>query len=95
MWPSTRQGDSALHNGAVHVAFDVNTGSAPATRCIRSRDPFLVRDGLERRTVRLEHSLGDLLTAHEQSDQGRIRWRRIGDALDDELISLARHGATH
>jgi hypothetical protein len=45
-------------------------------RRIRSRDPFLVRDGLEGRTVRLEHSLGDLLAAHEQSDQGRIRWRR-------------------
>ena len=58
-------------------------------RRIRSRDPFLVRDGLERRTVRFEHSLGDLLAAHEQSDQGRIRWRRIGDALDDELHLLA------
>src|SRR5271165_3367553 len=33
-------------------------------RPIRSRDPFLVRDGLERRTVRLEHSLGDFLTTH-------------------------------
>ena len=58
-------------------------------RRIRSRDPFLVRDGLERRTVRFEHSLGDFLTTHEQSDQGRIRWRRIGDALDDELHLLA------
>jgi len=67
----------------------LNTGSAPATRCIRSRDPFLVRDGLERRTVRLEHSLSDLLTAYEQSDEGRIRWRRTGDALDDELHLLA------
>ena len=58
-------------------------------RRVRSRDPFFVRDGLERRTVRFEHSLGDLLTTHEQSDQGRIRWRRIGDALDDELHLLA------
>ena len=37
----------------------------------------------------LEHSLGDLLTAHEQSDQGRIRRGRIRDALDDELHLLA------
>ncbi len=44
-----------------------------------------MRDGLERRTVRPEHSLGDFLTTHVQSDQGRIRWRRIGDTLDDEL----------
>src|SRR5271166_1281244 len=58
-------------------------------RRIRSRDPFLVRDGLERRTVRPEHSLGDFLTTHEQSDQDRIHWRRIVDALDDELHLLA------
>src|SRR5271157_6526962 len=58
-------------------------------RRIRSRNPFLVRDGLERRTVRPEHSLGDFLTTHEQSDQDRIHWRRIVDALDDELHLLA------
>ena len=29
MWPSTRQGDSALHNGAVHVAFDVEYRLGP------------------------------------------------------------------
>jgi hypothetical protein len=61
-------------------------------RRIRSRDLFLPRDGLEGWTVRFEHSLGDLLTPHEQSDQGRIRWRRIGDALGDELHLLAGPG---
>jgi len=58
-------------------------------RCIGRRDLLLMRDVLDRWTVRLEHSLGDLLTAHEQSDQGRIRWRGIRDAIDDELHLLA------
>src|SRR5271166_1203834 len=51
------------------------------------------RDVLERRTVRLEQSLADFLTVHEQSDQGRIRWDQIGDALDDELHLLAGSGS--
>src|SRR5208282_6903607 len=58
-------------------------------RCIGRRDLLLMRDVLDRRTVRLEYPLGDLLTAHEQSDQGRIRWRGIRDAIDDELHLLA------
>ena len=48
-----------------------------------------MRDGLERLTVRLEHSLGDFLTTHEQSDQARIRRGRIRNAPDDELHLLA------
>jgi hypothetical protein len=64
-------------------------GQPHSPRRVRSRDLLLPRDGFEGWAVRFEHSLGDLLTAYEHSDQGRIHWRRIGDALDDELHLFA------
>ena len=67
------------------------SGARKASRTgrVRSRDPFVARDGIERRTVRLEHSLGDFLTSHEQPDQGRIRRGGVRDPIDDELHFFA------